>query len=163
MWSDIDFELKTISFNKSLLGMNGHPIQISSTKTASSNRCILMTNSLIQELKVWKVKQEENKEHYGEYYYSEHDFVCTNNDGSPIHPKRFSTQITRLSKRLNINFKFHDLRHTHATRLVLSDVNIKVIQERLGHSDIATTLNVYSHVTPQLEQESINKLESKFK
>lgn len=162
-WSDIDFEGKTISFNKSLLALDGMPLQLSTPKTDSSHRCILMTNKLIEELINWKEIQNKNKLYYGKHYYSEHDFVCTNEDGSPINPKRLSTQVNRMSKRLNINFTFHDLRHTHATRLILSDVSIKVIQERLGHSDIVTTLNVYSHVTPQLEQDSINKLESKFK
>lgn len=162
-WSDIDFDSKTISFNKSLLAVDGKPVQLSSTKTNSSNRCILMTNKLVQELAIWKEKQDSNKAYYEENYYTDYDFICTNEDGTPINPKRFSTQVSRMSKRLNINFTFHDLRHTHATRLILSDVNIKVIQERLGHSDITTTLNVYSHVTPQLEQDSIDKLENKFK
>ncbi len=67
-----------------------------------------------------------------------------------------------MSKRLQIPFKFHDLRHTHATMLLESDVNIKIIQERLGHNDISTTLNVYSHVTPKAEEEALNKFEEKF-
>lgn len=162
-WSDIDFKAKTISFTKSLLALDGMPLQLSTPKTDSSYRCVLMTNKLIEELKKWKDEQNKNKLYYEQHYYSDHDFVCTNEDGSPINPKRLSTQVNRMSKRLNIDFTFHDLRHTHATRLILSDVNIKVIQERLGHSDIVTTLNVYSHVTPQLEQDSIEKLENKFR
>ena len=119
-----------------------------------------MTQKLITELQQWQDKQNQNKQLYAEYYYTEHDFVCSNEDGTPINPKRFSTQINRISKRLNIPIKFHNLRHTHATLLLESDVNIKVIQERLGHSDISTTLNVYSHVTQKTEAEAIAKFES---
>lgn len=161
-WNDIDFENKRLSFKKSLLAKDGEGVELSTTKTASSNRSILMTEKLIEELIKWREEQTKNKQLYGDYYYSDYDFVCTNQDGSPINPKRLSTQINRLSKRLNIPLRFHDLRHTHATMLLEADVNIKVIQERLGHNDISTTLNVYSHVTPKIEEAAISKFEEKF-
>lgn len=161
-WDDINFETKKIDFRKSLLAKDGEGVELSTTKTSSSNRTILMTNKLISDLLEWKTLQDQKKEYYGEHYYSEHNFICTNDDGTPINPKRFSTQVTRISNRLGIDFKFHDLRHTHATRLLLSDVNAKVIQERLGHSDIMTTLNVYSHVTPKLEADALAKFENMF-
>lgn len=59
-------------------------------------------------------------------------------------------------------FRFHDLRHSHASLLLEADVNVKVIQERLGHSTINTTLNVYSHVSQKLERNSIDKFEKLF-
>ncbi|WP_195454910.1 site-specific integrase [Turicibacter sanguinis] len=159
-WDDIHFETRKITFNKSLLAKDGEGVSLAQTKTKSSIRTILMTQKLITELQQWQDKQNQNKQLYAEYYYTEHDFVCSNEDGTPINPKRFSTQINRISKRLNIPIKFHNLRHTHATLLLESDVNIKVIQERLGHSDISTTLNVYSHVTQKTEAEAIAKFES---
>lgn len=73
---------------------------------------------------------------------------------------RIPIQIIRMSKRLNIPIKFHNLSHTHATMILEADVNIKVIQERLVRSDISTTLNVYSHITKKTEAEAIKKFES---
>ena len=61
-----------------------------------------------------------------------------------------------------MNFTFHDLRHTHATLLLEADVNVKVIQEHLVHSNINTTLNIYSHVSKKLEYASIDKFEKLF-
>lgn len=122
----------------------------------------MQKNKKIYQIVQWKAQQLENKKLYSDYYYTDHDFVFTNQDGSPINPKRLSTQINRLSKRLNIPIRFHDLRHIHSTMLLEADVNIKVIQQRLEHNDISTTLNVYSHLTPKLEEAAINKFEEKF-
>ena len=161
-WDDIDFENNKITINKTLLAKDKGVLEISSTKNLNSNRTILMTSKLKNELLTWKDHQQKEKEFYGELYSLEGNFVCTNEDGKPINPKTLSTQINILGKKLNISLKFHDLRHTHATMLLESDVNIKVIQERLGHSNISTTLNIYSHVTSQIEKESINKFEQRF-
>lgn len=121
-----------------------------------------MTTLLAEELKNYKAIQDQRKEYYGDHYYKEYDFVCCNEDGSPISPLRFSTLFINLSKRLGYNHSFHDLRHTHATLLHEDGVNLKVIQERLGHADIATTMNVYSHMTKSLEEDAIDRLNKKF-
>ncbi len=54
---------------------------------------------------------------------------------------------------------FHDLRHTHATLLLAKGVNVKVISERLGHSNIKITLDTYSHVLPTMQEDAVNKIE----
>ena len=56
-------------------------------------------------------------------------------------------------------FTFHDLRHTHATMLLKQGINIKVISERLGHSKIQLTLDVYSHVMPDMQESAVRALE----
>jgi len=58
--------------------------------------------------------------------------------------------------------KFHDLRHTHATLLLLRGVNAKVVQERLGHSTISMTLDTYSHVLPDMQDTAVKALEGLF-
>ena len=60
---------------------------------------------------------------------------------------------------LNINFNFHSLRHTHATKLIESGISPKTVQARLGHERIETTLQTYVHNTEQMEQEAVNSLE----
>ena len=59
--------------------------------------------------------------------------------------------------------RFHDLRHSAATILLVAGVHPKVVQERLGHSTIAMTLDVYSHVLPSMQQEAAGKIDDLFK
>ena len=68
-------------------------------------------------------------------------------DGDPLHPARFSREFTRAVVRTDLpRIRLHDLRHGWATMALSADVHPKVVQERLGHSSITVTLDVYSHV-----------------
>ncbi|HET8843551.1 MAG TPA: tyrosine-type recombinase/integrase, partial [Ktedonobacteraceae bacterium] len=58
--------------------------------------------------------------------------------------------------------RFHDLRHSAATLLLAAGVHIKVVQEMLGHSDVRITLQMYSHVLPDMQQDAVNKLNDMF-
>lgn len=161
-WEDVDLDSNTVDINKQLHYRKGGCFTLDSTKTKSSNRKLLIPDYLANELELAKKVQDEHKAYYDKNYYTTHNFVCCKEDGSPFIPDYLSNFTTKLSKDLGINFKFHDLRHSHASLLLEADVNIKVIQERLGHSKINTTLDVYSHVSQKLERESIDKFENLF-
>ena len=161
-WNDIDLDNQIIDVNKQLLHQPPRNFSLVPPKTKTSKRKFMIPNLLVKELTRAKNEQERNKKYYQKYYYQDHDFVCCKEDGFPINPSVFSHYVTKISDDLNLNFRLHDLRHSHASLLLEADVNIKVIQERLGHSKINTTLDVYSHVSQKLEQESINKLERFF-
>ncbi|WP_195513880.1 tyrosine-type recombinase/integrase [Turicibacter sanguinis] len=161
-WEDIDFENNTLTINKILQYQQDKGLILSSTKTSSSVRTVLMTQTLVNELKRHKQAQDERKEYYGDLYFKEHAFVCCNDDGSPINPICLTQFTNKLSKKNGYPFRFHDLRHTHATLLLEADVNIKVVQQRLGHENIKTTLNVYSHITNKLEEDAIHKFDDYF-
>lgn len=132
------------------------------TKNKASIRDFKMTSRLIEELKIHQQRIQFLKDYYGQMYYQEHDFVCCNEDGTPIHTTRFSNYFINLFKKLGYHYSFHDLRHTHATMLHEAGVNLKVIQERLGHGDIRTTMNIYSHMTNSMEDDAIDKFDKKF-
>ena len=161
-WDDVNFENNTISINKILQYQQGNGLVLSSTKTSSSVRTVLMTSTLVNELQEYRKSQLLRQEYYGDHYFSEHSFVCCNDDGSPINPLSLSQFTKKISQKYGYRFRFHDLRHTHATMLLEADVNIKVIQQRLGHENIKTTLNVYSHLTNKLEEDAINKFDNYF-
>ncbi len=161
-WDNIDFDNNTLTINKILQYQKDNGLVLSSTKTSSSIRTILMTSTLATELKKYKLEQNKKREYYGEHYYKNHSFVCSNDDGSPIHPLTLTQYTNKISKRNGYQFRFHDLRHTHATMLLEADVNIKVVQQRLGHENIKTTLNIYSHLTNKLEEDAINKFDDYF-
>ena len=90
--------------------------------------------------------------------------VCAREDGEPKKPDSFTSWFIHLICRLRDfpRIRFHDLRHTHATQLLAAGVHPKVVQERLGHSSISVTMDVYSHVTPGLQADAVAKLDSAF-
>jgi len=82
-----------------------------------------------------------------------HELVFAREDGSPLHPERISKIFEQHVGRSGLQrIRFHDLRHTHATIALQAGVHPKVVSERLGHADIALTLNVYSHAIPALQE-----------
>ena len=78
-------------------------------------------------------------------------------------PEGITHSFKRLVRSIGINdVWFHDLRHTHATIMLLQGVNPKVVQERLGHANISTTLDLYSHVMPSMQKSAVEKFEMAF-
>ena len=77
------------------------------------------------------------------------DRVFTNDLGQPIRPDSVSQAFARLVEQSGLaKVRLHDLRHTHASQLLMADVNVKVVSERLGHASVSFTLDVYGHVMP---------------
>lgn len=133
-WNDIDFENHKISITGDL-------------KTKSSNRTILVSNNLIQILK--KVKENSHSK-----------YVCTKDGFNQINISYFKSNLHHLMDNLDFKFTFHKLRHTHATLLIQNGANIKDVQHRLGHSDVNTTLNVYTHINNDASSTSVNILDA---
>jgi len=93
--------------------------------------------------------------------------VCARADGEPIQPRSLTDEFTHLMARIRIKdlprVRFHDLRHSHATQLLLAGVHPKIAQERLGHSTITTTLDLYSHVTETMQEDAAAKIDAVFR
>jgi integrase len=91
--------------------------------------------------------------------------VCGQADGKPLQPRSLTHEFTRLVARLRDlpKVRFHDLRHSHATQLLLAGVHPKVAQERLGHSTITTTLDLYSHVTETMQTDAAARVDAIFR
>ena len=87
-------------------------------------------------------------------YYAENNAVCCYEDGRLFNPKRFSHKFRDLLKKNDLPLiRFHDLRHSHASLLVKLGVQPKIISERLGHSNIGITMDLYSHVYEDTHKE----------
>ena len=88
------------------------------------------------------------------------NFVIRQSDGSPIRPDSMSRKWRRfLDDKKLPSIRFHDLRHSNATALIQAGVNARVVQQRLGHSDVNITLNTYTHVLPEMDMEAAEKLD----
>jgi integrase len=91
--------------------------------------------------------------------------LCARVDGEPMQPRSLTHEFTRLVGRSKDipRVRFHDLRHSHATTLLTAGVHPKVAQERLGHSTIAVTLDLYSHVTATMQEDAATRLDAAFR
>lgn len=113
----------------------------------------------------YKKEQEWFINLMGDKYDSKQNLVMANLFGKPIDTSNFTTRYFKkmlTCAELDRSFKFHNLRHTHATLLLLQGINIKVIQERLGHSNITMTLDTYSHLMPGMQETAVKALEGIF-
>lgn len=91
------------------------------------------------------------------FQYHKYDIVITDDKGKYLNPKQLEYTLWKISKDLNINFHFHMLRHTLASKLVNNGANMKATQEILRHANISTTMNIYTHVNQELKTEALYK------
>lgn len=150
-WENVDFDNSRIKVCEQCIDdkINRRVVHTSILKTSKSNRIITIPKFLRDILK-------ENKE--------SNEFVLTNRKKTLCSPGNVSMIFYRRLKKYNLPYiSFHDLRHTHATILLLHGENIKVISERLGHESVNMTLDIYSHVLPSMEEHTSTLLENIFK
>jgi integrase len=164
-WKDIDYKNNTISINNNLIYSNGH-VLMSTPKTKESKREIYASDDLLNLLKDLNARQKMDEHRYGEFYSKnvfdgkEFDLVMRWENGKYIHPSYYGHKLNKCLVKANIDkhIRFHDLRHTNATLLLSQGVDFKTIQIRLGHKDINTTLNIYSHVNKEMQKSATEKL-----
>lgn len=141
-WDDVDFQNKTITVNKSRQKVEGKMVVLP-CKTTSSVRTISIPQSIVDKLLVLRSKKSTT-------------FVFENLDCDAI-----TAWYRRWIRRNNLTYiSFHDLRHTHASLLLYKGIDIKTISERLGHSNIGTTMNIYTHVMHELDVKASEAIEA---
>lgn len=166
-WNDIYLDNNTITVNKGLEriynvskeGKNGSNIVIQSTKTIKGNRIVTIPVFLSKKLKQHRLKQNELKLKLGNLYQDNNLVFCTkrgNYLSSFFVRKKFKEILVQNNLK---DRKFHDLRHTYATRLFELGESPKTVQELLGHSNISTTMNIYTHVMDSMKEKATSKLD----
>src|SRR5262249_31850758 len=89
--------------------------------------------------------------------------ICMREDGETVWPTSIARAFRTFLGRHDLpQIRFHDLRHSHATHMLASNVHPKVVQERLGHSSIAITLDTYSHVMPNMQADAAATVDAVF-
>ncbi|CCL25764.1 site-specific integrase [Clostridioides difficile] len=157
-WDNIDLDNKTITVKHTLIKKPNGMFELGQPKTESSCRTIFTGDTLIKALKEHKLYQKKMKLKYGEFYFDS-DWVCTKENGQQVNTHTLDTIVRQIRVALNNDFHFHSLRHAHATLLLENGANIKDIQNRLGHSQLSTTMDTYSHVTDKMKNETVDIFE----
>lgn len=161
-WDNVDFEKKYIKIIDNLCATNNGLI-IKQPKNNSSIRTIAISDNLIKILKKHKIKQLENKMLLGQKY-QDNNMVCCYSDGQLFNPKRFSAKFHKLLKDNDLPLiRFHDLRHSHASLLIKIGIKEKEISERLGHSNIGTTIDLYAHLYEEVNRQVADKFDKLIK
>lgn len=153
-WANVDLDNATLQVQATLQDTLGGWV-IASPKTKHSRRKIALGPTVVEALRRHRVCQAEDRLCVGPAW-SDQDLVFSNAVGGIMNPYNFvQRQFKALLKRANLpEIRFHDLRHTAATLLLARGVNVKVVSEMLGHSNIGITLNIYGHVLPHMQQEA---------
>nr|WP_290370150.1 site-specific integrase [Peribacillus sp. Bi134] len=159
-WTELDLTKKTIRITKTYYNPNNKSTgyQLLTPKTKKSIRTIMIDDGLVALFKAHKSEQMELKMKQ-RLVYENQDFIFAENIGHPRVMKQVVLRLQRLMKHLDVDKHItpHSFRHTHTSLLIEAGAGVKEIQERLGHSDINTTMNIYAHMTKNIEEKTFRK------
>ena len=157
-WEDIDFENGAVKVYKGLLNMRGVGTEEGDVKTKNSNRTVILPKKCFELLKQYKELQEERKRILGSAWH-ENKYVFKMPTGSYIKPDWLSRKWCEFLENNHLKIiRLHDLRHTCATYLLSIGTPIATVSRKLGHSNIYTTLNTYTHAIDKDDVEAVEKL-----
>jgi integrase len=161
-WRNVDLDRGTIRIVESL-EQTKTGLRFKSPKTDRA-RAVTLPSFAVEELRRSKREQAESLLVLGVRQTGD-TLVCARRDGEPLQPQSLTHEFPRVLARLKDfpRVRFHDLRHSHATQLLLAGVHPKVAQERLGHSTVTTTLDLYSHVTATMQEVAAGRLDAAFR
>jgi len=152
-WSDVDLTAHRLTVNQAATVIGGAEV-VAAPKTRRSRRAIDLDPDTVSMLQRYRVCQREQFLMLG-VSATASDRVFTNEIGEPLRPNSVGQAFRRLVDAANVPLiRLHDLRHTHATHLLVAGVNVKVVSERLGHSSVSFTLDTYGHVMPGQQAEA---------
>ncbi len=161
-WSDINLVEKTINVRQTSQYISGLGTFTKAPKNTTSKRMISISDFAVKVLLEYKENQEKNKEVLGNKW-NESGMVFTQDTGEPMHPDTISQWFPQFIRRHNLPpLTFHQLRHTNATLLIASGMDIRSVSARLGHANTSTTLNIYAHVLKSADKEAADKLDNMF-
>ncbi|MBI4299110.1 MAG: site-specific integrase [Chloroflexi bacterium] len=159
-WGGVDFEGNGLRVTGTLQRVTGMGLVEGPPKTKSSRRSIALGQKAMTILNRIRSKQLEMQLEYSDLYRNNAGYVFTDALGAPIDSDRVSKEFAKVIKKAMLpHIRFHDLRHCHASLLLADGTNIKAISERLGHSKVSTTLNIYSHLLPNIQAAAAEGLE----
>lgn len=157
-WSDVDLIRGTLSVRRGLHRVSGGGLVFEEPKSDRSRRTIALPAELVVALQEHMGHQRAERAHAGEFW-EEHDLVFAQANGRPLDKKSDYNDWIKLLTRAGVRrVRLHDGRHTAATLLLSEGVHPRVVMELLGHAQMRTTTDIYSHVMPALAQEAAQRM-----
>jgi len=157
-WRDLDLDMLSISVSQVLYKRRG-VCQFKEPKTSHSRRRVAMTPKLALYLREYREERELLYLELGRQLTLD-DLVFTSVEGNPIDPGVLSHAFGRMARQAGLeNVRFHDLRHTFASLMLLRGAKPKVISEALGHASVAFTMDVYSHIIEGMQEDAMALLD----
>jgi len=174
-WNDIDFEKNCISITKSISVTKADRRIVKGPKTKAGFRCVPLPSVCFDILCEWKEEQKEQCREHGTAWKGEPlrqfdmNYIFTQINGKPMDSNTPYHKFKEIRDYYNStvtpdkqlpDITLHDLRHTSASLLIANNVDIETIARRLGHSNVAITLNRYGHALPSQEEKAVNALQT---
>jgi len=157
-WRDLDLDLAMLSVSQVLYKRRG-VCQFKEPKSAHSRRRLDLSPSLSLFLRKHKINRQAEYLLLGKTL-GEDDLIFSNPDGAPADPGTLTHNFAKIVKKAGLeHLRFHDLRHTFASLMLIAGVHPKIVSEMLGHSSVAFTLDVYSHVVGGLQKKAMEQLD----
>lgn len=162
-WSDINFDTKQLVILRALQRQSaGAGLQFVEPKSATSRRTVALGEMACWALRDHRRRQNEERLSLGSEWHA-NDLVFCTVFGDPMDPGRIGRYLDRDLRNANCpRIRVHDLRHTAATILLQQNEHPRLVQELLGHSNIALTLGTYSHVAPTMHREAADRMDALF-
>lgn len=162
-WDDVDLEAGRLQVRRIIQRVGkGSGLIVGEPKTAKGRRSIALPATVVDSLRHWKVRQLEERLIAGRRW-RDSGYVFTSEIGTASEPRRVQQGFTLKVGVSGVpRIRFHDLRHSCATLLLGEGIHPKVVQEMLGHSTIAMTLDLYSHVLPHMQTEAAKAIDRVF-
>jgi integrase len=152
-WQDVDFERRRASIRQAHVAV-GYAVEVSEPKTSRSSRVLALDKGTVAVLRAHRKAQMADRLAAATAW-RETGLVFVQSDGSALHPDRITKLFDKAVLAARVpRIRLHDLRHTHATLALEAGLHPKVVSDRLGHSTTSVTLDIYSHVTPSLQEEA---------
>ena len=159
-WGDLDPDL-TMAQVRRTLHTTGRGLQFSEPKTRRSRRAVALPRFVRPPLE--RQRAEQGLRRARARTWQDLDLVIDRGDGGPLNPDTLSSRWRLFLRHSGLpHVRFHDLRHGHATLMLLKGVHPKVVSERLGHASVGITLDLYSHVLPSMQQDAVRAFDELF-
>lgn len=158
-WDDIDFAAGTLRISHQLQRIDSK-LTLVPPKTEKSRRTLVMPSMIVERLREHQKRQVAEKLWAGSKW-QESGLVFANRVGQPTQARRVIEQFHEALAHAGLRrVRFHDLRHSCATLLMVQGVSPRVVMAVLGHSEIAMTMDAYSHVVPELQREAAQRMQA---
>jgi integrase len=156
-WPDIDFKKKRLHLNRGLVAV-GYEVDQTRGKTKTARRSIALDDTTLTILSGWRAFQTAEFAAVG--ITNPDRWVFTDGNGEPVHPHAVYEAFRRVVHNAGVPaIRFHDLRHTHGSLLIKDGIPVKVVSERLGHANIAFTMQTYQHLLPGMQADAATATE----